>query len=161
MAERKYTDAERDRVRELYLEFGPAEASRRLAAEGLVVKPSTISGWAHRFGWEREQSSRTRAATTASRLSYERRRAELVDDAGAAASEFLARARQAKGARDARNLVDAFARAIDKAELLSGRATSRSEVGSIDDAQRRLRELRDQARDELAAKRAEREQRAA
>jgi hypothetical protein len=149
---RRYTEAERAQAKPLYIEHGPTRAVELLAEAGLDVLPDTISRWANRYGWTTDRESHARNATAASGLSYEQRRAALVERAGDAAAEFLERALRVKGARDSRNFVEAFAKAIDKAELLSGRATSRSEVASVDAARERIRAVRDELAERRTAR---------
>lgn len=118
-----YSDEVRAEALSLYREHGPAEAGRRL---GIPAK--TISSWAARAGVQADAREQvTAAATEAARQSWAERRARLADELGAAAEEFLVAARGA-GARTARDYMAALAAAVDKAQLLSGAATERSET---------------------------------
>src|SRR5436853_69977 len=48
-----FTPEQREEARKLYVEHGPADASRLLAERGIEVKRDTISQWARRYKWQR------------------------------------------------------------------------------------------------------------
>ena len=146
-----YSSAQRTEALRLYAERGPAEAAR---ATGIPA--ATIRSWAKRSGAQPLRSEKGRAAVEASRLSWEQRRAELTVRLGEVAAGLLERAAASGDAQKAKALMVALAVAIDKAELLSGRATVREErplVVTPEEAQRELAALND----ELQARRAGRE----
>lgn len=146
-----YTPEQRAGALELYAEHGPAEASRRSG-----VPSATIRQWAHRAGITGKRAETTAAATRAARVSWAERRARIADSAGAAAETFLDRALNS-GAKTARLWVGSFAACVDRAALLSGDATSRTENVTDADLRERARQLREQIAsreaDELAARR--------
>jgi len=148
-----YSSAQRTEALRLYAERGPAEAAR---ATGIPA--ATIRSWAKRSGAQPLRSEKGRAAVEASRLSWEQRRAELTVRLGEVAAGLLERAAASGDAQKAKALMVALAVAIDKAELLSGRATVREERPLVavtpEEAQRELAALNDelQARDELGAR---------
>jgi hypothetical protein len=143
---RTYTAEQRARALDLYAKDGPAAAARATA-----IPPATIRSWAKRSGAQPLRDERTRAGTEAARLTWEQRRAELTVRLGEVAADLLERAATGE-AQEAKALMTATAIAIDKAQLLTGRATAREErVGPVtpDEARRELELLED----ELAARR--------
>lgn len=124
-------------------EIGTQETSRRTG-----IPPGTLSRWAKTAGIVSPNAAQTAGANEAVRLAWTKRRGDLVDQLGQVAAELLEKARSADP-RDAQSLMTAVAIGVDKAQLLSGSATSRHEVL---DAQRR-RERVAQMQDELAVRR--------
>lgn len=126
---RTYTDEQRAEGVALCLEVGMAEAHNRTG----IPKP-TLSRWltpeqqtemAERF------QQKTAAATEASRQHWAELRAVMVDEAGDVAQRLLRLIADHTGdlapssPRDAKDLATAMAILVDKAQLLSGDATSR------------------------------------
>jgi hypothetical protein len=116
------------------------------------VATSTISNWAKTAGIESAGAEQVAAAVAATKVAWTQRRGELVDALGEAAAELLEKARRAP-ARDAQALMTAVAIGVDKAQLLSGGATSRHEQMDADARRERVATLRD----ELAERRADKE----
>lgn len=128
----RWTPDQRREALELYVELGPSAAS-----EATGIPKGTIGWWAHREGVRTVGAERTAAATEAAALRWAERRANLADEAGAAAAlalEQTVHALQGRtdedtlvlaGARDAKDLALTFAVLVDKAQLLTGEATSR------------------------------------
>lgn len=139
----QHSQEERAHALDAYLDFGPAEASRRSG-----VPSGTIRSWAHRAGLTGPAHGRTAAATEAAQVAWASRRLALTDETGEAAAEVLARLRVARKSLDAQRFAAAFASLIEKAELLSGGATSRLEIPEDD-----LRERVQGLRDDIAARR--------
>jgi hypothetical protein len=79
MGARQHTDEQIARAIELYMEHGPADAARRLAAEGVPVKADTLRKWASRAGASEPRSDRVEAATAASVLSLRHRQTALAE----------------------------------------------------------------------------------
>lgn len=120
---------------------------REISAEhGIAI--GLISRWAAADGVESPNAERVEAATNATKLKWVERRGVIVDDLGTVAAELLEKARTAD-ARDAQAFATSVAILIDKAQLVSGGATSRHEQL---DAQRR-RERVGHLRDELTERR--------
>lgn len=109
----------------VHLTDGAAAAAQRTG-----VPASTVRRWAHEAGQRTERARTTTEATQAAAMRWTERRAVMVEEMGAVAHEALAQAwaaMHAGNARDAKNLATTMAILIDKAELLSGGATSREE----------------------------------
>lgn len=141
----KFTDEQRKQALELVREgVGYREITRRTG-----VSRSTISTWAREAGIDTEKADQVAAAAEANRVGWHKRRGELIDRFGDLAELMLERTEACNESADAKNLITAAAIAVDKAQLLSGSATSRHEVM---DAQRR-RERVGHLRDELAERR--------
>jgi hypothetical protein len=107
----------------VYLDHGAAEAARQTG-----IPNGTIRSWAHRDGVATVAAQNTRAATEAARVQWEQRRLELADEIGEAAEEALNlvdAALQEGDAHAAKAAAVTVGVLIDKAELLSGRATKR------------------------------------
>ncbi len=142
---RKHTPQQREQALALYVEHGPAEASRRCG-----VPSATIRGWAMRAGMSSPRAEQAKAGAQAAKLTWAQRRAEVALGSGEAAAELLTRIRKTTKPREAADWSRAFAICVDKAQLLDGGATGRVEVSSAEEREQRVRELRD----ELAARRA-------
>lgn len=96
------------------------------AARHIGVNPSTVSRWCHAAGIATDCNELAQAA----RLTWEKRRIDLAHEIGEAAQEALARTRGALAAHeagDARAYATTMAILADKAQLLTGGATARSE----------------------------------
>lgn len=148
MAERKYTDTQRDDALALYVEHGACEAARRTG-----IPQKTISSWAARAGVQSDAPAKTADATAAAAMKWAQRRVDLADELGRV-SAVLAAAAEAAAQRDDGRSAQAFmtgaAIGVDKAELLTGRATSRAAV--LSDAAGRAAEAAG-VRDEIAERR--------
>ena len=120
----RYTAEQRDAALELYREVGPAEAGRRLS-----IPSGTVRSWARRNGCAAVATENRRAAVEAARLTWEQRRSGLTVRLGEVAAELLERVKKAEPG-EAKALATALAILVDKAELLSGRATERTEAGA-------------------------------
>lgn len=147
----QYTDEQRAQALALYAEVGPAEAARQLG-----IKAGTIRQWAARAGVTGDDP-RTRLATEGARVKWAARRDELADKAGAAAEQVLEAMVKAANDGDgmnARGLSVAFGVTVDKAQLLAGGATSRSEIDVTDPSGRlaAVHDLKQQAAIRAAAK---------
>lgn len=153
MAAKKHTDEQRAEALALYAEHGLAEAHRRTS-----IAKGTISSWARRTGVQTSAPGNMREANEAAAMAWEQRRLALKDKLGQAVEEFVEAARRvargAGSAKDAQALMTAAAIGVDKAQLLAGGATARTEVDVSDPGARlaAVHELKDQA-----AKRAGRE----
>lgn len=133
---------------------GPSKVARLLKAEGHEVRAGTISEWARRAGVVDTHRQAQRAGVEAARLSNEVKRELVADETLDLALDTVRKAKATDKARERRDHAGTLAIAIDKFELLSGRATSRSEVGSVDDARGTIRRVAAAAEDELAKRRA-------
>jgi transposase-like protein len=125
MATRKYTDEQRAEALALYAEVGPAKAARQLG-----IRAGTLRQWAVRAGVT-GHDPRTRLATEAAKTKWAARRDDLANQAGAAAQivlEAMVKAAQGGDGTTARGLSIAFGVTVDKAQLLSGGATSRDQI---------------------------------
>lgn len=139
MARRTWTPEQRRHALVVYVDHGPAEAARRTG-----IPSATIASWAHRNGVQTRCIATTRAATEHSRLRWEERRAEMVHEIGAVAALALERAHaelDAGHARNAKDLATTMAILVDKAQLLAGDATSRSEVRTVDQIDAQVEQL--------------------
>ncbi|HKN57148.1 MAG TPA: hypothetical protein VJX66_31980 [Amycolatopsis sp.] len=114
------------------------------------IPRSTLSQWATEAGIVNPRATQTANAVAATRLAWTQRRGALVDKVGESAEALLERLVGEADAADVKHLSVAFGVLVDKAQLLSGAATSRHEVL---DAQRRRNRVEEMA-DELAARRA-------
>jgi transposase-like protein len=125
MTRRSYTAAEKAEALELYRTDGPTIVEERLG-----IPKGTIAAWAARTGTQTVCIETTAARVVAKRLKWEERRADLADDIGNLARIALERATRLAeegNTREAKDLATTMAIAVDKAQLLTGAATSRSE----------------------------------
>jgi len=109
------------------------------------IPKQTLSGWAKAEGLDLNGRSeaKTREATQAAQRKWAEVRAELADQSGDAARRLLAIISRAidsgdmgiTSARDAKDAATAMAILIDKAQLLGGGATSRTETITAVDAE--------------------------
>jgi transposase-like protein len=137
MGKRSYTPEQRTQALELYRTDGP-----RAAAATTGIPPGTISAWATRAGLQTDCVENAAVRVQAAQLKWEERRLDLANGIGELAAvardRALEEARNGKP-RDAQALATTMAIAVDKAQLLTGAATSRHEhVDSIDAAVERL-----------------------
>lgn len=146
MPRRSYTDAEREHALGLIAEHGIAYARKQTG----IPKP-TLSRWAKKAGVDigtlhREQTAN---AVQAIKAGWEERRSVMVHEIGAVAHMALAQTSNAVADGDMRVAKDAattMAILVDKAQLLSGGATSRPDraeerARALQDAQHRARHL--------------------
>lgn len=143
---RTYDEATKAKALELYAEHGPSHVEREMG-----IPKGTVSKWAQAAGTETRFLENADARVKASCLRWAERRADLVDRMGAVAEAALERVeanlfeteRVRVGfdddgdpefdvrytANSAKGYATTMAILIDKAQLLSGDATARTEVG--------------------------------
>jgi hypothetical protein len=124
----QHSEQTKARAIELAIEHGPAEAQRRLAAEGTEINPATIRSWCSRAGMATVATERTAAAVAANQARWEERRGDLADRIGAVADKALHVTETCLDKGETRKASDAsavVARLVDKAQLLSGGSTAR------------------------------------
>lgn len=113
-------------------------------ARDLEVNPSTVSRWAKAAGVTVVASEQTANATRAAQTKWAERRGSLIDEMGLVAAELLQKARRAEDARQAQGFATSVAIFVDKAQLLSGSATSRYEVQDVERRRARVLEMADE-----------------
>jgi transposase-like protein len=126
---RTYTQEQRAEALALYVSDGLGAASRTLN-----IPQGTIASWAHRTPGIQTLAAEKREQTAAMleerALHWQARRADLAEQFGAIADTMLAAAfdySEAGRPRDVKDSVMAAAIAVDKAQLLTGGATSRTD----------------------------------
>ena len=125
MVAKDYSEEQRRNALALYKEHGPSKASRQCG-----IPQKTISSWAKRGGVQSDAPQKTKAAVEAARLKWAERRTDEANEAGHDAQSVrlmmlaLAMDEQTKKAQE---LATVYGVLIDKAQLLSGSATSRTE----------------------------------
>lgn len=125
MARRTYTDEEKQRALALYETDGLAEAVLQTG-----IPKGTISSWGERAGLQTHGNEQTAAAVEATKLRWEERRLTLAHEMGSVAELALKVAREnleAGKTRDAQAAATTMAILADKAQLLTGAATGRTE----------------------------------
>jgi hypothetical protein len=142
MARRSYTDEQRGDALKLYQQVGPAEAGRRLG-----IPSTTVRQWAKRAGASSPRAEHVAAAVRGAQLTWGQRRAELADQAGEAAEEFLCRAR-ASNPSNAAFFMRCFDLATKNANLISSEPTSREQQRTHAEIDREVEELIDHVRRE-------------
>jgi len=146
---RRYSTEEKALALALYLEHGPAEAGRLTG-----IPSATIRKWAQRDGVTVTRGLNARAGVEAARLSWAERRAELTIRSGEVAMMILERIDGTRSAKNARLLAAAYGTIVDKAQLLDGAATVRTETRSltamVDDALDEIIAAREAGGDEQA-----------
>lgn len=143
MARARYDEAFRQHAVQLAVEHGPAEAARQLD-----LNAGTLRSWCHRAEAVTVAASTMQAATAVRMARWEERRAQMVHELGDVASLALQKARgnlQHGKTREAQAAATTCAILIDKAQLLSGGATSRAEHAQPEKVHSKI--------DELAARR--------
>jgi hypothetical protein len=153
MSRTHYTPEQRTQALALYVEHGPAETERHTG-----IPRRTIATWARRAGLKTDAPSKTAKATAAAAMKWAQRRVVLADKLGQVSEQLAGAAQAAVAKGDGRNaqaFMTAAAIGVDKAELLTGRATSRSVT--LSDASSRAAELA-QVRDELKERRDQKEE---
>lgn len=116
----------------------------KTATEATGIPASTIRSLAHRSGVAARCTEQRRANVEATKLLWAERRGVMVEEIGAVAHMALAQtvaALELGKSRDAKDLATTMAILVDKAQLLSGGATSRSEHA---DPRARLAHLKDE-----------------
>lgn len=141
MGRRTYTPEQKAEALALYAEIGGAEAARRTG-----ISKGTLQSWAHRAGVHSVATERTEAAVKAMQAQWAERRAVMIDEIGAVAHMALMRAEQCitrenPSGRDAKDFATTMAILIDKAQLLTGDATSRHETVVTDQLDREIAAL--------------------
>ena len=118
------TAATKAKALKLYPEVGATEAARACG-----VHRNTVIAWAKQAGLVTTHGrEKVAAAHEATKLRWEERRQALVHEIGEVASLLLEVVREKAESRDLRNVAagtTAFGTLVDKAQLLSGGATSR------------------------------------
>lgn len=116
-----------------------------------IPKP-TLSRWASEAGIDVPGAERVQEAATATRLAWAQRRGQLVDRIGSVVETLLDRIESADDDSDPRGNATAFGILVDKAQLLSGGVTSRSEQLSAERAREELAEMVDELEERRRAK---------
>lgn len=124
---------------------GVREVERRTG-----VPRSTLSAWAQAAGVQVAGAEQTAAATNGARIRWAHRRAEIADRMGDLIVGLLDGIETTEAPRDKKDLAVTAAVLVEKAQLVSGGATSRGEV--LDEQRRRERVAA--LEDELAQRRA-------
>lgn len=143
-----------DAARELFESQG---LSMREIAGRIGVSPNTVSTHARRDGWERDDATvaardaqrraNAQAAVEANREAWSQRRATEADEAAASAKIARLGTVEAIGERDwhmTRSCAIAYGIFIDKAQLLTGGATSRVDGGAESEQLARSQSRRDE-----------------
>jgi transposase-like protein len=142
---RNYTPDERAHALDLAERNGA-----KAAAEITGIPTNTIRTWAHRNGRSLDFTETRRAKVEAAVLSWEELRRKLANEIGHAsyaALQHLAAYLQGDFAapadsKQAKDIATVLAILVDKAQLLSGGATERTEISNVDSEIERLaREL--------------------
>ena len=134
MSGSRHTTAAKARAVAIYQTQGSAQA-----AETLGVSKRTILTWAKDAGaTSREGAKRTAEASRVQRAWGDFREGEALA-AGEAAGTLRGKVLDADKSRDAKDWAIAYGIFIDKAELLSGRATSRVETWAESEVDAELR----------------------
>lgn len=136
---RHYTHEQRADALALYATNGPTCVQRELG-----IPKGTVTQWAKKAGVETVRNEQTAAATEAARVDWEQRRMTLAHEIGEAASEALTLTRlslAAAACRDAQASATTMAILVDKAQLLTGAATGRTEVVTVDQIDREIERL--------------------
>jgi hypothetical protein len=143
----KWSDEQREAALALLRDgVGTQETARQTG-----IPAQTLSRWSKAEGIVSPNAEQTASANESVRLAWAQRRGALTDRLGSIIEGLLDRVEEdGTPAKDVRDYVWSAAVLTDKAQLLSGSATSRHEVL---DAQRR-RERVERMQDELAGRRA-------
>jgi transposase-like protein len=144
VVKRTYTDEQRREALKLYAEVGASEAARQLH-----MPSPTITSWAKRAGVQSDAPNRTKAAVAQAKLTNEQRREQIVTKLYERADRILDRmieaqvdykgqqAREVHFAEAQADALNNFGKTVkellDKAELLSGQATTRTETVGPDE----------------------------
>lgn len=139
MARRTYTPEQRAEALELYAQHGAVETCRRTG-----IAKGTLQSWAHRSGVATACNENRRANVEALKAKWDERRIVMVHEIGAVAHMALAQAEEAVAlgrGRDAKDFATTMAILVDKAQLLTGAATSRHETVIMDHLDREIESL--------------------
>lgn len=148
MQRTRYSPEQKAEALELLATVGKAEAARRTG-----IPPGTIASWGSRNGVRAVDDERVHAA----RQAWAERRAVLADTLGEVADQATAKLKQMIVADEvsAAELVRAIAVVVDRAQLLSGDVTERTEqLGGGEGTAGERRHRATGVVDELAARRA-------
>ena len=137
----KYTAHQRQHATTLYTEVGTAEASRQTG-----IPPTSIKRWVRDAGVTDQANTKKTVAARAAGAekvlqAWGDFREEEASSAGRAAGELRGKSLDAEKSRDAKDWAIAYGIFIDKAELLSGRATSRIETWAESEVDAELRRV--------------------
>lgn len=124
MARNVYPAEVRERAVSLCVEHGPAEAARRLAADGITIQAGTIRSWASREGVATVAAQKMGEAREAAKARREIDRLELAHDTFAYACVALQRVGEALETGDhvaSRGFVVTFGTLVDKVNVLIGK----------------------------------------
>lgn len=108
------------------------------------VPKQTLSRWAHEADVTPPGAEQAANASNATRIAWAQRRTTLVDRIGAVVETLLDRIESAGADSDPRGNATAFGILVDKAQLLSGGATSRHEQLDAQRRRERIAELQDE-----------------
>jgi transposase-like protein len=146
MQRTRYTPAEKAEALELLAEFGKTEASRRTG-----ISAGTIASWGSRSGVSGPTPEAMARQVEARRAAWAERRAILADRIGEVADQATEQLAKliASGECSASELTRAIAVLVDRAQLLSGGATERTETTVT--RQQRIEEARQRAERHLTA----------
>lgn len=125
----RHTPEQKARALELYHDHGPAEASRQTG-----IPKNTITSWGVRAGLHSVAPERTRAAVEAHQLDVavvSTRLAALLARTAVDRQEWIVEQHAAKDVRAAQTVA---AIAIEKMQLLTGKATQRVETIAAEEA---------------------------
>jgi transposase-like protein len=126
IGKRTYTDEQKTEALELYREHGPAEAARRTS-----IPTKTIASWASRSKtrMDSEAPQRLQIAAAVASLVAAEKRAKIAD----AMWDKLAESLDRLGKDSTANAQEARVITVlaEKAQLLTGGATTRVEVGDV------------------------------
>lgn len=148
----QYSKKARETALKLYVEDGPGAAAKETG-----ISRSTISKWATRAGVADDRTKSTQKATEAAAAEAARQREQIKVECRRQALEMIRRLGirheyfvgkegtrrdlDLPTASDVREYSVAIGVLIDKAELLDGRATDRTETRSVDQLDREIDKL--------------------
>lgn len=139
MQRHSYTASEKAHALELYAEHGAAETARMTG-----IAKGTLQSWAHRSGVRSVATERTQAAVQAMQAQWNERRLVMIHEIGAVAHMALLRTEQSittARSREAKEFATTMAILVDKAQLLSGDPTARTETVAKDSLDREIERL--------------------
>jgi transposase-like protein len=151
MSRSRYTPEQKQEAIDLATTVGTAEASRRTG-----INSGTIGSWLTRAGLANADPEGRAERIRAAHETWVERRADLGNRMGEVAADALEQisgfVNDPRRTREARELATTLAVLVDKAQLLSGAATARTETTAtepaashdtaIEDARNRARNLR-------------------
>lgn len=142
---RRYTASERARTLQIYREYGPTIAARRMG-----IPYETVRRWAKDAGEVPPESPNTQIArhhamaaarTTTKWADVREKEADEAGEAARIARERVLDVLVTDDHQMLRAAVNAYETLINKAEMLSGQATERIAIWAEQDIDRELREL--------------------